>query len=258
MRRRKRKVIVEAYDLSRHPYLDGNPKLEEIDPMQRGFHREVNRQKTDFGAEAERRITEVLAGIPGGRVLSDVYFLTGRYSEELELYYSMQIDDVFINKSGAFVIEVKNYGGSEVVIKGCADACNWKKNGKGMPNGSAQNRNHGAFVKQLFDFLGLDVPVYTITVICGVRRDGILVQEFIDDNLIPEEELVDRISYLGKRSMASVDVDAVCAAIESWKCIPSEERRRLHIRMCRALENNSTGVPKRCKGDKKCFVAFRK
>ena len=271
MRERKSKrPWAVTYNFIDHPFVDGNPQKEEIDPMQPGFwvNRTKTTQKATLGTEAERRIAETISKELNGVMLRDVCFLTGHYNEKLCVYYSMQIDGIYICPYGVFCIEVKNFSDECIVISGGADSMTWREkvnnHGKAnnATNGCYQNRNHGRFLEQLFAHEGVLAPVFTLTVICGLPRNYVGVHEYMDDNLILEEELVDRIKYLRYRSKKQldkieVDVDRVNSIISKWKCIPSEERRRLHIYAVNGALKKKKGIPRRCKREKKCFVASK-
>ncbi len=100
------------------------------------------------------------------------------------------------------------------------------------------------YLKQLFVFLGVDVPVYQLTVIGGLPDEKRKVQQFKNANLVCEDEVVDRIQYIRSRQKDSVNVDALKKILDEWQCtIPGIDK--LH----RVYVNNfkKQTLPKKCK-----------
>ena len=101
------------------------------------------------------------------------------------------------------------------------------------------------FVKEILDYIGLDVPVFQMTVIGGIARDKIRVQQFIDANLVTEDEAIDRITYLLKRQAdMGTSRQKVLEELSKWICdVPDIEKT--HIAFIRNKEKNR--LPARCK-----------
>ena len=101
------------------------------------------------------------------------------------------------------------------------------------------------FVQEIFKHVGLDIPVFQMTIIGGIARDKIRVQQYIDANLVTEDEVTDRISYLLKRQVnMKISPQMVFDEISNWICtVPDIEKS--HIAFVRNREKNR--LPARCK-----------
>ena len=101
------------------------------------------------------------------------------------------------------------------------------------------------FVKEILNYIRLDVPIFQMTIIGGIGRDKIRVQQFIDANLVTEDEVVDRIAYLLKRQVdMEVSAQKVLEELSKWICmVPDIEKS--HIAFVRNKEKNK--LPARCK-----------
>ena len=182
----------------------------------------------------------------------NMYFETGKYSNKLKIYQTIQIDHILVSKEGVFCIEDKYLSNDTYKkISGGAQAKLWKtkkypgKKGSAYEtNGLKQNYYHLSFLKELFEYKGMDIPIFQITVIGGIDRSKIKVQSFIDANLVDETEIVDRIKYMKERSSVTIDVSKVCNVIEEWTCT-TYGREKLHIAYIRNIDKKT--LPKRCK-----------
>jgi len=183
-------------------------------------------------------------------LLDDVYFETGVYNTKLCMYESMQIDHIFITSKGVWVLEDKYIDdGKYLSVSGGALSKTWllkKRVGSiSETNGLKQNYRHMQFVKEIFNYIGLDIPVFQMTIIGGIGRDKIRVQQFIDANLVTEDEALDRMEYLLKRQVdMGISTQKVLKELSKWICtVPNIEKS--HVAFVRNKEKNR--LPARCK-----------
>ena len=186
---------------------------------------------------------------PNDVVLHNLYFETGNYIEPLKIYESLQIDFIMICSEGVFCVDAKAIIDDNYSLLGGATAKKWTiKTSHGTnteTNGVKQNHKHAAFLEQVLEFEKIKCPVYKITVIGIIQRSKIKVQEYIDDNLVSEGELIDRIEYIKKRNKSvKIDVDEIKNILEDWKC-EIEGIDKLHMVYVRNIKNKK--LPKRCK-----------
>ena len=166
------------------------------------------------------------------------------------MYESMQIDHIFITSKGVWVLEDKYIDdGKYLSVSGGALSKTWllkKRVGSiSETNGLKQNYRHMQFVKEIFNYIGLDIPVFQMTIIGGIGRDKIRAQQFIDANLVTEDEAVDRMEYLLKRQVdMGISTQKVLKELSKWICtVPNIEKS--HIAFVRNKEKNR--LPARCK-----------
>lgn len=236
-----------------HPHIKQR-KLD-LKPDQPGLLREskVYRQKQKSGAEFEKKVSLLLKESFEEDVLYDnVYFETGKYSNKLKIYQTIQIDHILISKQGVFCIEDKYLSNDTYkYISGGAQAKSWntkkypgKQGSSNETNGLRQNYYHLLFLKELFEYNGMDVPIFQMTVFGGIDHSKIKVQSFMDANPVDDTEIVDRIKYLKKRSEVEIDVSKVCNVIKKWECT-TDGHEKLHIVYIRNIDKKT--LPKRCK-----------
>lgn len=101
------------------------------------------------------------------------------------------------------------------------------------------------YLKEMFAKEKVDCPVYQMTVIGGLERKKIAVQQFIDANLVDEKEIVDRVTYIKNRNKnKNVNVKQVVNIINDWKCT-IEGADILHLVYTRNIAKKK--LPARCK-----------
>lgn len=101
------------------------------------------------------------------------------------MYESMQIDHILITPKGVLVLEDKYIDDEKYLsVSGGALSKTWllkKRFGSiSETNGLKQNYRHMQFIKEILNYIRLDIPVFQMTVIGGIVRDKIRVQQFID------------------------------------------------------------------------------
>lgn len=242
---------MKGIDLTNHPNFVG--RKEDLDPNQPGLLKFTKKyeEKKRVGDTFERTISsQISKSFPNMFLLDDVYFETGIYNTKLCMYESMQIDHVLITEKGILVIEDKYIDDAKYIsVSGGALSKTWslkKRTGNiSETNGLKQNYRHMQFVQYLVDYIGMNVPVFQMTVIGGIAREKIRVQQFIDANLVTEDEVVDRIKYIFKEKQ-DIDVSTrkVKDELSKWICTVSDIDKS-HIAFVRNKEKNK--LPARCK-----------
>jgi len=245
----------KKYELTLHPNIVGRKPM--LDPNQSGLlvNRGKSLQKKEAGDLFEKKVADSIRKFfPDAKLINNAYFETGKYRSKLFLYESVQIDHILITEDAVFCIEDKYIDNDKHInISGNAKAKQWRvKNTRGTvtteTNGLKQNYGHLCFLEELFEFENLDIPVIQITVIGGISREKIRIQQFIDANLVDEEELPYRIRYIIERQsykgLNKINVEDVHKIVEKWICkVPDIEK--LHLVYLRNKEKNC--LPKRCK-----------
>lgn len=242
---------MKGIDLVNHPNFAG--RKEDLDPNQPGLLKitKKHEEKKKAGNAFEKYVSSQISNaFTDAILLDDVYFETGVYNTKLCMYESMQIDHILITSKGVLVLEDKYIDDEKYLsVSGGALSKTWllkKRFGSiSETNGLKQNYRHMQFIKEILNFIGLDIPVFQMTVIGGIVRDKIRVQQFIDANLVTEEEAIDRIAYLLKRQ-ANMDVSTqkVLEELSKWICtVPNIEKS--HIAFVRNKEKSR--LPARCK-----------
>lgn len=242
---------MKGIDLANHPNFVG--RKADLEPNQPGLLKitKKHEEKKKAGNAFEKNISlQIRNAFTDAILLDDVYFETGVYNTKLCMYESMQIDHILITSKGVLVLEDKYIDdGKYLSVSGGALSKTWllkKRVGSiSETNGLKQNYRHMQFVKEILNYIRLDVPVFQMTIIGGIGRDKIRVQQFIDANLVTEDEVVDRIAYLLKRQ-ANMDVSTqkVLEELSKWICtVPDIEKS--HIAFVRNKEKNR--LPARCK-----------
>lgn len=244
----------EEYNFSNHPNF--NTRHHDLDPNQKGLLKitAAYKKKKEAGDRFEKQISDMMQSAFNGNgdiLLNNVYFETGNFVSEIHLYESLQLDHILISKEGIFCIEDKWLDDNKYVrISGNALAKTWtvkSKNGKNNKetNGLKQNFFHKDYLEKLLSYNKMPVPVFQITVVGGISREKINVQQFIDANLVDCNELIDRIKYIKKRNAGNdIDVGKVRELLEQWTCKdPAVEKQ--HIVYVRHITDLK--LPKRCK-----------
>lgn len=245
---------MRSYNFDNHPNFAG--RLPDLDPNQKGLLKITKSysERKECGDKFENDILETIrSSFPEVRVLNNIYFESGIYNNKLHLYESIQIDVLLICEEGVFCIEAKWIGGDKYAkVSGGAVANKWQlQKFKGSTvtetNGVKQNYGHYTYLTQLFEYLGIDVPVYRITVIGGIERSRILAQEYMDDNLVDYSELLERIKYIRGRYKGGMNtsVDSIEKIISEWSC-KEDGIEKQHIVYVRHLRDKK--LPARCKG----------
>ena len=242
---------MKEVDLLNHPNFVG--RKADIDPNQPGLLKitEKYKEKKKIGDEFEKKISlRIRNAFKDTILLDNIYFETGVYNSKLFIYESMQIDHILISSKGVFVIEDKFIDDRKYTsVSGGALSKTWQLKKRvgyiSETNGLKQNYRHMQFVKELFEYVGLDVPVFQMTIIGGIAREKIRAQQFIDANLVDEDEVVDRIAYLlNRQSDTGITVQNVEEELKRWICsVPDIEKS--HIVFVRNKEKNR--LPARCK-----------
>lgn len=243
------------FNLDNHPKWCG--RKPDLDPAQKGLLRrtKVSIAKKELGDAFEKRVAEKLVqGFPTAVLMNNIYFETGNYIQSLLLYESIQIDHILILEEGVFCIESKWLDDNKYLrVSGGALANKWTlKTKRGTNNndnnGLKQNYGHMKFIEELFKFEGIDCPVYQMTVLGGIRRHKIKVQQFMDANLVDDEELVDRVNYISSRVKKSyvkkVDVELIKQILSKWACDDTAVEIQ-HLIYVRHLHDKK--LPKNCK-----------
>lgn len=242
---------MKGIDLGNHPNF--TKRIKDLDPNQPGLLKITKKyeEKKKAGDAFEKAISlKIRSNFTDVILLDNVYFETGIYNSKLCMYESMQIDHIIISSKGIFVLEDKYIdGGKYLRVSGGALSKTWalkKRDGSiSETNGLKQNYRHMQFVQEIFKHVGLDIPVFQMTIIGGIARDGIKVQQYIDANLVTEDEVTDRISYLLKRQGdMEISPQKVFNEINKWICtVPDIEKS--HIAFVRNRKKNR--LPARCK-----------
>ncbi len=243
------KTKKKMFNLDNHP--NKVSRKADLDPEQAGLLRITKQfeEKKRTGDEFEENVSLKLKEVEG-YLFDNIYFETGNYISRLFLYESIQIDHILATREGVFCIEDKWLDDNKYVqISGGAQSNSWKlQKYKGTStteiNGLKQNYRHKIFLDELFEFNGIEVPVYQITVIGGVLRDKIKMQQFIDANLVDEEELLDKINYLKSRNKEEVNISKVKEIIEEWRCKDKAVEKQ-HLVYCRHIKDKK--LPAKCK-----------
>lgn len=243
------------YNLENHPIKVARNAT--LDPNQKGLLvvRSSSLTKKKSGDEFEKNVATIIENAYSpARLINNVYFETGRYNSKLCLYESVQIDHILITDYAVFCIEDKYIEDKKCVsISGSALAKQWRvKNTRGTvttePNGLKQNYGHYCFLQELFEEENIEVPVIQLTVIGGVERQKIRVQQFIDANLVDTREILCRIKYLTemqkRKGTEQLDLDKILDIIDKWRCKDSDIEK-LHLVYLRNRIKNK--LPKRCK-----------
>lgn len=242
---------MKGIDLLNHPNF--TKRIDDLDPNQPGLFKITKKyeEKKNAGDAFEKAVSSKIRSIFTDVILLDnVYFETGIYNPKLCMYESMQIDHIMITSKGVFVLEDKYIDdGRYLSVSGGALSKTWslkKRVGSiAETNGLKQNYRHMQFVQEIFKHVGLDIPVFQMTIIGGIARDKIRVQQYIDANLVTEDEVTDRILYLLKRQVnVEISPQKVFDEISKWICtVPDIEKS--HIAFVRNREKNR--LPARCK-----------
>lgn len=242
---------MKGIDLANHPNFAG--RKADLEPNQPGLLKitKKHEEKKKAGNAFEKNMSlQIRNAFTDAILLDDVYFETGVYNTKLCMYESMQIDHIFITSKGVWVLEDKYIDdGKYLSVSSGALSKTWllkKRVGSiSETNGLKQNYRHMQFVKEIFNYIGLDIPVFQMTIIGGIGRDKIRVQQFIDANLVTEDEAVDRMEYLLKRQVdMGISTQKVLKELSKWICtVPNIEKS--HIAFVRNKEKNR--LPARCK-----------
>lgn len=242
---------MKGIDLTNHPNIVG--RKADLDPNQPGLLKFTKKyeEKKKVGDSFEKAVSlQISKEFPDMILLNDVYFETGVYNKKLCMYESMQIDHLLITPKGILVIEDKYIDNAKYIsVSGGALSKTWslkKQIGNiSETNGLKQNYRHMQFIHELFDYVGMNVPVFQMTIIGGISRDKIRVQQFIDANLVTENEVVDRINYIFKEKQdIDVSIWRVKDELSKWICtVPDIEKS--HIAYIRNKEKKK--LPARCK-----------
>lgn len=159
---------------------------------------------TDFELQIKKQIQDAF---PHAYICHDMYFLTGYYDEELQLYQTMQIDLIAIIDGVVIVIECKHLSDNVFQqVKGGAAAQKWvlvrKKGTKGpgnMYNAARQNYTHAEYINALLKAKGFGkrtIHVEQMVVFGGIAQEKINVTADDESNVIHENNLIGRIRYL--------------------------------------------------------------
>ncbi|MBE6100470.1 MAG: NERD domain-containing protein [Anaerovibrio sp.] len=240
------------FNLKKHPNI--TKRRPDLDPYQKGLFKETKsyKLKKEAGDKFEKKVAaRIIEAFPSDYLMNDVYFETGNYCVPLLLYESMQFDHILLTPEGIFCIEDKwisnDYYKS---ISGGALSKSWvlttyRGTKTSEPNGRKQNYGHKLFLEELFEYNGMSVPVYVITVIGNLSRDKIKVQQYIDDNLIDDKEIIKRIAYIRINSLyKSLDVKKASEILQNWQC--KDEAVRIHHIVYLRNKKKKT-LPIRCK-----------
>lgn len=242
---------MRGIDLSNHPNF--TERIDDLDPNQPGLLKITKKyeEKKNAGDAFEKAISlKIRNNFTDVILLDNVYFETGVYNSKLCMYESMQIDHIMITSKGVFVLEDKYIDDGKCLrVSGGASSKTWflKKRVGGISetNGLKQNYRHMQFIQEIFNYVGLDIPVFQMTIIGGIARDKIRVQQYIDANLVTEDEATDRISYMLKRHVdMKVSPQKAFNEISKWICtVPDIEKS--HIAFVRNRKKNR--LPTKCK-----------
>lgn len=254
----KQNTKKEALNMRKYFYPEGHPHIckrkEDLDPTQPGLLRnskkEIKCKKIGEANEHEKFI-KLSEKFPSAKIYYNIYFETGYFNSKLNIYQTVQIDFILVFPNAVIVIEVKHLSDDVYTeLSGSPRTKTWRlKTSTGkkrtFTNGCAQNYMHHQFLKQLLEYNSIDVPIHRITVLGGISEDKVKCTGYIDDNLILEDDLIEKINSLLKKNKAKIDVDKVCNTIDSWTCT-TEGREILHIVLIKCCKKNC--LPKRCKG----------
>lgn len=240
------------FNLSNHPKY-GNRKPD-LDPYQKGLLKITKKyeEKKALGDVFEKELCDILKkAFPDDTVIWNVLFESGNYIDALKMYETLQIDIIVITSVGVFCIEAKWLNDDKYTrVSGSAISKSWTlKTKRGTSNsdnnGLKQNYRHYKFLEEVLAQENIDCPVYQITVIGGLERSKIGVQQFIDANLVDANELVDRIAYIKKRNQTkNVDIKHIAEILDDWECtVPGAEI--LHVVYARNISKKK--LPARCK-----------
>lgn len=240
------------FNLSNHPKY-GNRKSD-LDPYQKGLLKITKKyeEKKVLGDNFEKELRENLErSFPDDVVIWNVLFESGNYIDALKIYETLQIDIIVVTSVGVFCIEAKWLNNDKYTrVSGSAISKSWTlKTKKGTTNsdnnGLKQNYRHYKFLEEVFEQENIECPVYQITVVGGLERDKIAVQQFIDANLVDSNELVDRIAYIKKRNNTKhIDMKRVSEILDDWECtVPGADT--LHIVYARNISKKK--LPAGCK-----------
>lgn len=242
---------MKGIDLTNHPNIVG--RKADLDPNQPGLLKFTKKykEKKKVGDSFEKTISlRIRESFPDMILLDDVYFETGVYNTKLCMYESMQIDHLLIAPKGILVIEDKYIDDAKYIsVSGGALSKTWslkKRIGNiSETNGLKQNYRHMQFIQELVAYVGMNVPVFQMTIIGGISRDKIRVQQFIDANLVTENEVVDRIDYIFKAKQdIEMSMQKINDELSKWICtVPDIEKS--HIAFIRNQKKNK--LPARCK-----------
>lgn len=242
----------EMFNLDNHPKF--GTREPDLDPWQKGLLKTTNkcREKKKLGDDFENKLCEMLkTTFPDDVIIQNVLFESGNYIDSLKIYESLQIDIIVVTDIGVFCIEAKWISDTKYTrISGGALSKSWTlKTKRGTTNsdinGLKQNYRHYMYLKEMFAKEKVDCPVYQMTVIGGLERKKIAVQQFIDANLVDEKEIVDRVTYIKNRNKnKNVNVKQVVNIINDWKCT-IEGADILHLVYVRNIAKKK--LPARCK-----------
>ncbi|MBR6897351.1 MAG: NERD domain-containing protein [Lachnospiraceae bacterium] len=239
------------FHLENHPNIAG--RRPDLDPNQKGLlvNKRESIRKKEAGDRFEQSLSKRMASsIEKSILLNNLYFESGQFVKELELYESIQIDHILITEKGVFCIEDKYLDDDKYIkISGGALAKKWvlktiNNINNTDTNGLKQNYRHLLFLKELFSFNGISVPIYQMTVLGGITEEKIMVQQFINANLVHEDELLDRIKYIINKGNAKINMQEVYLIIDKWRCKDPDIDKQ-HIVYARHI--NDKRLPKRCK-----------
>lgn len=246
------------FNLDRHPKY--GERREDLDPEQSGLLKITKKylEKKEMGDIFEKRILEMLEmAFPEDIVIHNIIFESGNYIEALKLYESLQMDVIVVSSVGVICIEAKWISNDTCLnLTGSAVSKTWTvKTNKGTSNseinGLKQNYRHIRFLEEIFEKEGIVCPVYQMTVIGDLKRSKILIQQFIDGNLVDTEEMIDRIKYIKVRNKSnSIDIEMIAGVLRDWECkVPGIEK--LHIVYARNISTKR--LPSRCKKKMRCI-----
>lgn len=190
------------------------------------FVAKINKKETSIvkGKKGENKIKKILKDIDGV-ILSNLYFIYPNYSTE--------IDILFINECGVFVIESKNYKGK---IHGNWEDKMWKQfiNGEmwELINPIYQNNIHVKEVEKVLNSVRIDVPVWSVIVFSNEVDLEVIPRR--SDNVIicKQEGIVQLFNYCRMSSDIRVTDEGILKLKKIFKPYTkvSKRKRKKHIK----------------------------
>ncbi len=167
-----------------------------------------------IGKQGEKEIKKILGNMPEkGVVLSNLYFFNSNYSTE--------VDMVYIDKSGIYVVESKNYQGA--VYGSWADDY-WTQVVRGKKysfySPIKQNRTHLRAVETVVrEGIDKSIPIYSLIAFSDKTNLNVTPRKQSATIVCKYEDIRHALQLNNKEMLTAVsdeDIDAICAMLKPY------------------------------------------
>ena len=239
------KLVTELF--TDHPMISDNPR-EILCFKGNGLRgpQKKTLERIRVGNAFEKVVADRLKrAFPHSIVMTNVYFVSGRYYERVKMYESIQIDIIMVTDKCVYVLECKMFGSDVDSLDVKSGTKNWRitmKDGRRVyhVNGCTQNEWHDDYLWSLLCKCDYPVPVRRITVIGGLNPNQISVGRGCQyDHLVVFDDLVKTIEGIENSINDYIDSIRVTKTLQKYEWL-NPERELLHYIF---LKKKRTGLP---------------